>query len=338
MRSERALAAALVLAGCLALAGCLDGAPHDNPLDPLSESYRDAGAVAGRVTGIYPPFEGRAGVRVHLLPLDAAGAERVVRTGADGTFRAEGLPGGRYEVRAEDDGFRDAADTLAVAAGEVAQTTLRLDALPVVTSQSAWTVHIEQWPPRGPLFQLEVRVEATDPDRALDVAAAALVVEGLQFREPLFETEPGRFRATLDAAAFPGGRVQALLGRSLRVEVTDHLGNTALGPPLALVRVVEQTPVALRPTINEAPPPNPPTLEWGLDSLPFAFTYRVDVALVDGAGVEVVVYSRDGLPPTAATHAVQTVLAPGDYTWTVRVVDEAGNQSRSKPAGFRVLR
>ena len=336
MRSERALAAALVLAAP-ALAGCLDGAPRDNPLDPLSESYRDAGTAAGRVTGIYPPFEGRAGVRVHLLPLDAAGAERVVRTGADGAFRADGLPGGRYEVRAESDGFRDAADTLVVAAGAVAEATLRLDALPVVASQAAWTVHIEQWPPRGPLFQLEVRVEATDPDRAADVDRAALVAEGLAFREPLAETAPGRFEASLGASRLPGGRVQSLLGRPLRVEVTDRAGNTALGPPLALVRVVEQTPVALRPEINEAPPPNPPTLEWGLDRLPFAFTYRVDVALVDGAGTEVVVYSRDGLPPTATTHAVQAALAPGIYTWTVRVVDEAGNQSRSKPAGFRVL-
>jgi hypothetical protein len=186
------------------------------------------------------------------------------------------------------------------------------------------------------VFQLEVEVEATDPDRALDVEGAALVVEGIGFREPLFETAPGRFRSVLDASRLPGGRVQSLLGRSLRVEVTDHLGNTALGPPLALVRVVEQTPLTFRPQYNEAPPPNPPVLEWRPADLPFAFTYRVDVSIEDAAGASNLVYTRSGLAPTATAHALPDALPAGDYTWTVWAVDEAGNRSRSKPAGFRV--
>jgi hypothetical protein len=325
----------LVLAA-LPLAGCLGDAPHDNPLDPDSASYRDAGTVEGHVTGIYPPFAGRADARVHLVPLDGGGAERVVRTDGAGAFLVEGLPGGAYEVRAEGAGFRADTDTVDVTAGAVVETTLQLDALPVVTSQSVWTVHIDQWPPGAPLYQLEVDVTAADPDRALDVEGAALVVEGLQFREPLFERAPGEFTATLDASQFPGGRVQSLLGRSLRVEVRDHLGNTSLGPPLALVRVVEQTPLTARPQGLETVAQNPPTLEWRPSDLPFAFTYRIDVSFIDGAGVPVLVETRSGLPPTATTYAVTTALAPGDYIWTVWTVDEAGNRSRSKPAGFRV--
>ena len=325
-----------------ALAGCLDGAPHDNPLDSGSDLYRDAGTVAGRVTGIYPPFEGRADVRVHLVPLGAVplgagGAERVVRTAADGAFRAEGLPGGLYEVRAERDGFRAKADTITVAAGAVAQADFRLDALPVVVSQAARTVHIDRWPPLSPVFQLEVEVAATDPDRAADVDGAALVAEGIAFREPLVETAPGRFAGALDAARLPGGRVQSLLGRALRVEVTDRAGNTALGPPLALVRVVEQTPLTFRPQITDAPPPNPPVLEWRPSDLPFAFTYRVEVFLEDGAGVPNLVYTRGGVEASATSHALPAALPIGDYSWAVWTVDEAGNRSRSKPAGFRVL-
>ncbi|HEX8385418.1 MAG TPA: carboxypeptidase regulatory-like domain-containing protein, partial [Rubricoccaceae bacterium] len=240
------------------------------------------------------------------------------------------------EVRAEGDGFRTATDTVDVAVGAVAETTLRLDALPVVTSQSTRTVHIERWFPESPVYQLEIDVEATDPDRAVDVEGAALVVEGLAFREPLFELAPGRFTAALDASQLPGGRVQSLLGRSLRVEVTDHAGNTALGPPLALVRVVEQTPLTFRPQITEVLAQNPPVLEWRPADLPFAFTYRVDVFLEDGAGVSHLVYTRSGLAPPATAHALPSALPTGDYTWTVWVVDEAGNRSRSKPAGFRV--
>ena len=99
-----------------ALAGCLGEAPHENPLDPLSDAYRDAGTVEGRVTGIYPPFEGREGVRVLLTPL-AGGAEIATRTDASGAFRLDAIASGLYEVVASGDGFRAATDTVEVAWG-----------------------------------------------------------------------------------------------------------------------------------------------------------------------------------------------------------------------------
>ncbi len=326
----------LLLFATLALAGCLGSAAHDNPLDPDSESYRAEGTVAGTVTGIYPPFEGRSGVRVHLVPLGAGGAERVARTGADGAFLVDGLPAGSYGVHAEADGYRPVDDTVTVVVGAVARTELRVDALPVVTAQSAQTVHMDRWPPASPVFQLVVSVSASDPDRQGDVAGATLVAEELAFRAPLIERAPGQFDVTLDAAALPGGRAQSLLGRPLRIEVTDRAGNVSFGPPLALVRVVEQTPLTASPQGSVTIAQNPPVLEWRPSDLPFPFTYRVEVSLLDGAGVPNLVFDRDGLPPTATTFALPAALIPGDYTWSVWTVDEAGNRSRSKPAGFIV--
>jgi hypothetical protein len=318
------------------LAGCLGDVPRDNPLDPLSPAYDDAGTLDGTVTGIYPPFEGRADVRIHLVPLDGEGTERLARTAADGAYRLAGIPAGRYEIRAERDGFRPAVDTTVVIAGGATTLQLQLDALPVVVEQSMRTVHIERWFPDQPLFQLEVEAEATDPDRASDVESAALVAEALGFRAALAEVEPGRFRATLNAADLPGGRVQSLLGQALRIEVTDRAGNAALGPPLALVRVIEQTPLTARPQGLELAAQNPPVLEWRPADLPFAFTYRVDVFLVDGGGLPNLIHTAEGLPATATTYALPTALASGDHYWTLWAVDASGNRSRSKEAGFRV--
>lgn len=329
----------LAASGLAVLAGCLGDAPHDNPLDPLSPGYRGESVVAGRVTGLYPPFDGRGGLRVRVTPLDApTAAERSVTTAPDGFFRVDGLPVGTYAVRAEGDGVAAAFDTVAVAVGADASVNLRVDALPVVTTQSARTVHIERWVAPESVFRLEVEATATDPDRAADLVGAALVADGLGLRMALTETAPGRFAATLDAAALPGGRVQSLLGQALRIEAVDLAGNVGVGPPLALVRVIEQTPLALRPQVNDAPPtPNPPTLEWRPeDSLPFAFTYRVDVSFVDAADVPNLVYERDGIPSTVVAHTLPDALPPGQYQWTVWVVDAAGNRSRSKPAGFRL--
>ena len=329
------LRCSLLVALVAGLAGCLGEAPHDNPLDPLSDEFRDEGTVEGRVTGIYPPFEGRPGVRLRLVPLEG-GAEVMTTTGADGAFRVSRLPSGPYAVWAEGEGLRPDADTVTVEVGGTAEVDLPVDALPVVTSQAARTVHIERWFPETPLFRLEVEAQATDPDRATDVDGVALVVPDLGFRVPLAEVGPGRYASTFDGDALPEGQVQALLGRALYVEATDVTGNTGVGPPLALVRVIEQTPLTARPQGLEVVSENPPVLEWRPASLPFAFTYRVDVSLVDGAGVPNLVESASALAPATTTYAVRQPLPSGDYVWTVWVTDGAGNRSRSKEAGFRV--
>ena len=220
--------------------------------------------------------------------------------------------------------------------GQTVETTLALDALPVVTAQTARTIHIERWVPDLPVFRLEVEAEVTDPDRPEDVAAVALVVEELGFRAPLAPEAPGRYALSLDASALPGGQVQSLLGRPLRIEVMDQSGNAALGPPLALVRVIEQTPLTASPQGYEFIASNPPVLTWRAAQLPFAFTYRVDLWLVDAAGIPNLVQTASSIAPSTLSHAVAEPLAPGDYFWTVWVVDAAGNRSRSKEAGFRV--
>ena len=326
---------AICVVVAVGLAGCLDDAPHSNPLDPLSDAPVTAGEVSGRVTGISPPFDGRGGVRVRVMP-QGGGTERVTTTATDGTFTLDGIPGGRILVVAEADGLAEASVETDVVAGSTSEVLLQLNALPVVTAQAARTVHIERWFPDVPVFRLEVEADVTDPDRPSDVDAVALVVESLGFRAPLMEVGPGRYEAALDAAALPGGQVQSLLGQALRIEVTDVAGAVALGPPLALVRVIEQTPLTASPQGLVTLAANPPVLEWRPAALPFAFTYRADVFLIDGAGIPNLIQSADGLSPATTTLPLAAALVPGDYYWTIWVTDAAGNRSRSKEAGFRV--
>lgn len=324
----------VVLLAVASLTAC--DAARDNPLDPQSAAFRDEGRVAGVVTGAHPPFAGLAGVRVELVPL-AGGAEAVTRTDAAGSFRVAGLPGGRYAVTASGAAYAADADTVEVAPGAEAEVRLQLDALPVVVRQAARTVHVERWFPETPVFGLEIEVETADPDPGESAGAAVLVASDLGFRAPLVQTAPDRFSATFAAADLPGGQVQSLLGQTLQVELTDQDGRTTLGPPLALVRVIEQTPLTVGPQGYTFIPVNPPTLQWREAQLPFAFTYRVDLLYQDGAGIPNLVLSRDGLPPTTLTLPLAAPLAAGDYYWVVWVVDAAGNRSRSKEAGFRVM-
>lgn len=332
----------LTVALGMAWTGCLDEAPHDNPLDPLSDGFRDEGGIAGRVTGIYPPFEGRAEVPVRLVPVGPAGRpELATRTDGEGRFALHEVPAGPYAVVAEGEGFRSTADTVDVTAGQVAETILQLDALPTVAEQELRTVHIVRWFPEAPVFQLEVEVRAEDPDRPEDVAAAALAIPDPAAPESLVTLslesvsgEVGRFVTTFDDAELPDG-VEGLLGKTLRIEVRDASGNAALGPPMSLVRVIEQSPQTVSPQGEASTGPSP-TLVWQPAQLPFAFTYRVDLFLV-AAGVPNLIEQRTALDPAMTSYSVQQELAPGDYYWTVWVVDAFGNRSRSKEAAFRVL-
>jgi hypothetical protein len=330
----------LLLGG--ALGGCLGEAPHENPLDPLAEGFRAEGAIEGRVTGVFPvdgALEGRADVPVRFVPVGPAGRpELATRTDAGGYFGLSELPTGPWAVVAEDEGLSRDADTVVVEAGRVAETLLQLEAVPVVEEQDLRTVHIVRWFPTDPVFQLEVEVTARDPDGRDDVASATLVVpDPAPAALPLAPVpgEPGRFARVFDEAELPAG-VEGLLGRALRAEVRDASGNVAGGPPVSLVRVIEQSPQTQSPQAGDVTGPLP-TLVWRPAQVPFAFTYRVDVFLLDGAGVPNLVDQATGLGPAVTSYAVGAPLAPGDYFWTVWIVDAFGNRSRSREAGFRVL-
>lgn len=319
-----------------ALVGCMDEAPRDNPFDPLSERYEDEGVVSGVVTGIYgPPYIGREGVNVRLLP-DSSGVVRSTTTDATGRFEIDGVPKGGYLLVAEGDGLQLSQTDVAVRAGHTTSLDLPLNALPVILSQDARTVHIERWFPETSLFRLEVEAIVTDPDRPMDVDSVKLVVDDIDFEIALSEVVPGHFEGKFDAEVLPGGQVQAFLGRPIRLEVTDVSGHVGAGEPMTLVRVIEQTPLTASPQGLETAAENPPVLEWRPAQIPFPFTYRVDLNLIDGAGIPRLIESETGIDPTATNYAVERTLDPGDYYWTVWVVDSEGNRSRSKEAGFTV--
>jgi len=325
--------------GLVVGAGCGD-APRDNPLDPLAEGYRDEGSVSGRVTGLYPPFPGRPNVLVRLVPIGASGRpELATRTDSDGRFALVDVPAGAYAVAAEQEGLAGEADTVTVEAGAVTEAMLQIDALPVVAEQSVRSVHILRWPPLGTVFHLEVEAVAEDPDRPQDLAGAAFVVPGLDFSADLEEVEPGSgtFAATFDERELPAPGVEALLGQPLHIEARDVSGNVGLGPPFSLVRVIEQSPQTLSPQGNEIVDSLRPTLVWQPAQLPFAFTYRVDVFVVNAAGIPMLVERHEDIDPNQTSLQVQQELASGEtHFWTLWVVDAFGNRSRSREAGFRV--
>jgi hypothetical protein len=323
----------------LLLAGCLGEAERGNPLDPLSDNFHNAGAVAGTVTTFYAPFDGLPGARVRLTPLDE-GAERLVSVDGSGRFTLSDVPSGMYAIVAEADGYATATDTVTVELGQLSELNLRLNGIPVVTVRTLHTEHIDRWFPQDPLFQLVVEVTVGDPDGLGDIVQVELMLPTLSFADTLrgVAGEPGVYRRVFSENELPVA-AQDLLGEPFRIAAMDRPGAQGLTSDVQIVRIITNFPNGLDPAPGPSGRPvvePAPTFTWRAVTIPFGFTYRLDLTFVPVPGQEIPFASYPGLSSATTMFTLPDPLPPGDYDWTVSAVDAFGNLSRSRPLGFRV--
>jgi hypothetical protein len=319
--------------------GCVGDLPRDNPLDPRSDQYQPKGRIEGLITRQYPPYPPLAGVMVYLWPeADTLTQGRTTRSNATGRFTFDGIPPGRYRLWVQAAGYRALQDTqhVEVFANQTLTTTFRLNALPYFAAYMLTTVHISRWWPQTDLYRLEVEAHVIDPDDLRDVIRVWLKIPVLQFVDTLQSLQPaGRFFSMIPAEALPTSSLHALLGYDLYLGALDRNGDTVYTPALRLSRIIDPVPTALEPRGLAVVDTTQPLLRWERLSMPFAFTYRIDVVRRE-ADVDIPIVTLDNLSARRDSVRIPQPLAPGVYYWTVSVVDAFGNRSRSKEAGFQV--
>jgi hypothetical protein len=331
-------------AACLAV-GCLGDAERGNPLDPRSDNFRDAGGAGGAVVRESVPGEGVPGALVTLVPA-AGGAALQTVAGGDGRFAFANVPTGRYLGSAARDGYAPDTAVVDVAAGRLAdEITFRLNALPRITAQSVRSERINRFFPDPDVVVSQIVVEATvvDPDGAGDLVAVDFVIpdfsdpDVLLFRDTLFAVPNTQnvFRRVIPEEELPVP-IQDLLGRNLFIEARDRGGAVARGTDTHVVRIVEAIPVTVFPQTTSDVVSVPFTLQWGALSLPYVFTWRVEVFFVPSPGLEQPLTPVQGIPSTQTELTVSSSLPAGNYAWRVSAVDEFGNLARSREAGFRL--
>jgi hypothetical protein len=344
VRKNRLLATAILAATGL-LTACLGDAERGNPLDPLSDNFRDAGGVPGAVVRASAPAEGVAGARV-TLTRQGGGTAFVDLADGSGRFSFDNVPAGRYLVTAEAPGFSQDTATVDVSAGRLApEVTLSLNALPVITAQSVRSERINRWFPEPDVFS-QIVVEATiaEPDGAGDLVAVDFVIPDFDnpeitlFRDSLFAVPntANLFRRVILETDLPVP-LQELLGRNLFVEARDRSGALTRSTDTHVVRIVEAIPVTVFPQTTGDAVTVPFTLTWGAMTLPYAFTWRVEIFFVPAPGLEQPLPPMSGIPSSQTSVTVGSSLQAGNYAWRISAVDEFGNLARSREAGFRVV-
>lgn len=312
------------------LSGCLGEAEHANPLDPHAPGFDSVGTLAGITTRYYAPHSPVPDAEVRLSP-----GTYTVQSGADGAFTFRDVPVGDYRIVAAKPGFASLEKDVMVELGAAIDTVrLRLDGLPSLETVQLYSVHISRWFPTEDLYLLTAVVVLEDPDGLGDLDRVWLEIPGRAYAHDLRETSvAGRYDVSLEADSLPGESLYALQAEEFIVKASDEAGFVSLSEPLRILRVIDYTPIAVSPQGQATIGTDTPTFTWEDAAFPYDYRYRIEVVR-DQPDVQTVAAVVTDIPPDSLSHTLQMPLPTGTYFWTISVVDEFGNRSRSKEAGF----
>ena len=321
---------AIALLACF-LAGCLEDPTRDHPLDPLGENFVDEGQVALRVTNFYAPRSGLGDITVSISSASVSGV-----TDEDGSFISPGLPEGAYNVTINEPGYAPVDTLFQVTAGAITELELALPGLPTFNGVRLNSVHLSRWfPPPEELFSLELQAEVNDKDGVLDIDSLWLTIPSLNFSEQVFaQVEPGLYVQSVSAEQLPVS-IESVIGQEVRIKAKDRSGIENESDPVTLFRVIDDIPLALEPDNLEVQADSLPTFSWAQVDIAYPFTFRVDVVR-SNQNIETIVQTIENIPASQLSIQATTPIPPGDYYWVISIVDEFGNRSRSREAGFRI--
>lgn len=312
---------------------CTAPAEHSNPLDPDSAAFTETGTIAGTVTAYYDSSEPLANVEIRLMPGPAPAF-----TNSRGEFFWRDLPAGDYELQAALSGYATKKIAVQLEKRQSHNLTIPLDGLPKVDSVTI-TTERRALPPNTTRFFLQIEnVAASDPDGFEDIKRLTIWAKDFGFADTLtlVDRVNGRWRRQFRQEELPAEPVlPAWAGHPLFILIEDWPGEKIQAGPFYISRVLQETPEAVAPVNNAMITSGPLYFQWRVNPVPYPYTQEVEIqdvldpdfkTILPGiaAGTTTKSYSGGGLPPA------------GNYIWTVKIVDEFGNASRSQPAAFQV--
>ncbi len=312
--------------------GCLN-APRDNSLDPSSPYFQNSASISGQVI-IRDQNGGIPSASVRCLE------QRIsVVTDTNGTYTFPRLSSGTLTLVASKSGFIADTQSVQLNPGASVKASFSLNGAPVVLAENIITHKYDQYYP-SPVYTVDVTASVTDPNSITDVDSVWFSVDSLLYPMP-YSTTTRQYQTTLYKYDFPTNTIDWLVGKSLTIRSTDFHGAVGTGVPFFVTRVIENTAVPSYPiSLNNDTTGSTPLLKWIPPGVTFNYSYTLQCSRVD-AGTETLVWTLANLNSTTLQQQFPgdgsgLTLATGNYVWSVSVVDNFGNSSRSKEAAFVV--
>ncbi len=302
------------------LAAC--DADRDNPYDPKSPYFKPGGRLTGWVkTRSGMPIEG---AKVLVEPDNI-----YCLSGSDGFYEIKGVATENTKVTASREGFSTKDTMLMVTLGKENKADFLLNILPAFVSCNVTTRHKSNG--RYYVF-FETEVFDGDGSGLEDIDAVSFYVKGYADTFPLKYYEPsGTHRREMDDSCFSSDSLRGLIGKECFFMVRDKAHEVVISEPCRVVRIIDKQPATIKPSGWERVGQSP-ELFWESFGESFHFSYAVNVRDVNFE----IVYPKSNIDSDSLSIKVMNKLAPGEYSWTVSVVDEFENQSESRSATFVV--
>ncbi|NUN70187.1 MAG: hypothetical protein HUU02_10800 [Bacteroidetes bacterium] len=310
----------------LGVAGCVSDAPRDNPLDPQSDRYAPVGTLSGRLL-----------IRNTATGVASAEIIRVsdgltVRSDSAGFFSVKELPAGMQSFIAVKSNFPNDTFSVSIPAGGTATIVREMNSAPVVTMKQIVTHKID-YVEYFPRYYVTVSASVTDPNGITDLSGAWFAVSTYRFPMEYSPTTK-LFSVTVEKDSFPTNSIEWLINKPLTIVSTDGQGATNVSDPFMVTRIIENTAAP----ITQDTTTGTPLFKWKPPAVSFNYTSIITVAR---RGTETTVWKYAGLLSffeelQYPTDGSVVPLSAGNYFWTITIVDDFGNTSRSQESYFTV--
>ena len=313
------------------LSSSFNNADRDNPLDPQTKNYQDSGNLQGYVYTYYAPFQPIESAIITIFP-----ELKSTVTDENGSFSFANLSPGNYQIKVNFPNFTPDSALVQVYPNKTTSHRFNLDGLPQLDSLNLTTSYRHQPWPLEPDRLLECIAHVSDPDGPADIASVSVIIPDFEFKGTLQISETvGLYQKRYEEHHLPVKQIEELFGHSFFIEITDKVGQIKQFGPHYLIRLIEDEPKIDSPQGSVQVGQNP-TLKWYYLYLPFSYTFKIEIFQIIDQSLYIPILSVSNLSSDTLEYKVIVQLLPGSYLWTISVVDQFGNWSRSKPATFQV--
>ena len=309
---------------------CSFNPERDNPLDPSSKLYKGTALLSGKIYSFYAPYQPLSNGSIFTIPGFYGST-----SDASGEFEIKNIPFGHYKIVATKNGY--APDTLqtTVSGDQPNEINFHLDALPQFSEIKLFSYHVSQWWPTNDIYYLHVALNIDDKDGLGDISSVIVQIPITNGVDTLKSSiRPGYFEKVYREEEIPINHLQELVGYPFYFKAIDRSNHFNLSKPIYLKRIIEETPIATSPQGLEISAPTP-TLKWQSSSLLYSHTFTTNIYRDDG-GVISTIWEKSNINSNLREITLNDSLAPGNYFWTVSILDAFGDKSRSKEAAFRI--
>jgi hypothetical protein len=332
----RQLTATSLLCALMLISGCKD-APRDNPLDPSSPQYTNTASVKGHVL-LLNQNSGIVSASISSLQDSVS-----VSSDADGNYSFNNLTVGTQTLVCTKENFVPDTQQIILQSRTTKEVLFELNGAPYVLTQNILTRKIDQYYPSTQYF-VDVTASVSDPNGIVDVDSVWFTVDTLLF--PMdYSVSTKQFQITIYKYDLPTNTIQWLVNKPLRIRSKDRSNAVNLSTPFYVSRIIENSATPTYPTINTTTSQmdttgSTPLLQWLPPDVTFNYSYTLTLSRVV-SDIRTVVWTST--PVNSSRLQLQfpadssgLTLSAGEYVWTISVVDDFGNYSRSKEAPFVV--